>query len=924
MSPCFNIGHLLAMTSAILFLGCGGETADTLGTKAAKHIAANEPKSAIITLKSALQANERSPKLRYLLGKALLLSGEPVAADVELRKAQELGHSKAEVMPLAATALLQLRQFERVVEMFGEENLDDPQAQSDLRTSVATALASLGRRDEAMAAVRSALAASPAHINAQLLQSRLLVAGGDTKSAVALLEAIVAIKSDTFEAYQLLGDIRTYLFRDAPAGTAAYKRSLELQPAHLPSHTGMLVNMFSVNDIKGAQTQLEAMTRVLPKHPQTLLFKAMLDFRKGDQTAAKESLQLLLRFAPENAKVLQLAGANEYYMGGLRQAEAHLVKAVQIDPTLSYARSLLALTQLRQGQPGKAVEVLRPVLDAPDADLGILFAAGEAYLQLGDPARAETLFSRAAKGNPEDPQSRTALAVLELTRGKTELAFAQLQAIAQNDKGIYADMALISARMRGNDAAGALTAIAQLERKQPDRPSASFLRARVLLGTGDTSGARQAFMQASKVDPMYFPAVAGMAALDAAEGKLSDAQKRFEDLLKRDPKQTAAMLALASVRSRAGAPSDEVIGLLQGAAKSSPANAAPRLAMFEHYVAKREWAKALTSAREGLATLPESPELVAAAARAHLALGEHQQAVSALKKLVGLQPSSAEPHLLLADAYVAMKDNASAMLSLRRAIELAPGLLTAHRGLITLTLATGKTDEALVLARSIRHRWPKEAVGYLFEGDIQSLRKNRDAALRSYRDGLAAAPTSELAVKVHFSLAVLGQASEADKFAASWMEKNPRDATFRFRLAEVAMTKGDNASAEAQLQAIVEIQPESWPAWNNLAWVLLKQKKAGALAAGQKALALAPKSAEVMDTVAAALADGNKLTEALTMQKRVVEMAPAAPMYRLRLAQLLAKSGERTAARAELEKLAYLGAAFGAQLEVAELLRSLQ
>jgi cellulose synthase operon protein C len=912
------------MASALGLWGCGGESLTSLTAGATQSMAKNDPKGAVVKLKAALQLDEKSPGVRFLLGKALLQIGDPVAADVELRKALDLGHPKVEVIPLAATALVQIGKFERLLELYGKETLEEPEAQATLKTKIATAQASVGKTDDAKQSVKQALAAVPGHIGAQLLQSRLLVADRDYDGALALLDSITAKKSDEFEAYQLIGDIRTYFLRDDARGMAAYRKSLELRPNHLPSHAGALVNLFDGKDLNAVQTQLEALRRVYPNHPQTQLFSAMLAFRKGEHAAAKEILLQLLRFAPENPQVLQLAGANEYYLNSLRQAEAYLVKAVQLDPTLTYARSLLATTQLRQGQAGKAVEILKPVLSAPDVDLSLLFAAGEAYLQLGEPALAEALFARAAKGRPDDPRSGTALALMDLAKGKSDLAFAKLQDISRIDKGVYADMALISAHMRKKDAASSLKAIAVLAQKQPDKPTAPYLKARVLLSANDTTGAYEAFTAATKIDPDYFPAIAGMAALDVAANKLADAQKRFEELVKRDPKQTSALLALADVKQRMGKPPAEVLQLLQSAVKAAPTDVAPRVALFEHHLARKDWPTALTTARDALSTIPDAPELVAALGRAHLTSREYQQAVSTFKKLAALQPSSPEPHLMLSDTYVAMKDNASAIQSLRRALELAPTLLTAHRGLMTLTIAEGKTDEALAMARNLQRRWPGDATGFQFEGDIQMSRKNFELATRAFRSALAVAPTTGMAIKVNMALLKQGQRNEADKFTADWLGKYPKDSIYGFYVAESAMARNDFAEAETRLRTIVKLKPDGWPAWNNLAWTLFKLKKPDALEAAQKAYALAPKEPEVLDTMALVLSSAGKASEALPLQKKAVELAPANNLYRLHLAGVLIRVGDKSAAKVELEKLAYLGTAFSAHAEVAELMRSLQ
>ena len=78
-----------------------------------------------------------------------------------------------------------------------------------------------------------------------------------------------------------------------------------------------------------------------------------------------------------------------------------------------------------------------------------------------------------------------------------------------------------------------------------------------------------------------------------------------------------------------------------------------------------------------------------------------------------------------------------------------------------------------------------------------------------------------------------------------------------------------------------------------------------------------------MDTLAAALAAENQLAKALEVQRKVVELAPDTPEFRLRLARLYVQSGQGDKARPELDRLADLGEKFKGQAEVAQLMKAL-
>ena len=122
---------------------------------------------------------------------------------------------------------------------------------------------------------------------------------------------------------------------------------------------------------------------------------------------------------------------------------------------------------------------------------------------------------------------------------------------------------------------------------------------------------------------------------------------------------------------------------------------------------------------------------------------------------------------------------------------------------------------------------------------------------------------------------------------------------------------------------MLDINPAHALSLNNLAWLLLEQKKPGALALAQRAVQAAPDLPDLRDTLAQALAADGQLSEAVAMQKQALALRPDDPNLRLRLARLYAQANEKKLAKAELDRLSALGDRFPRQAEVAAVLKSL-
>jgi len=919
-----NLSSTLALAvCAILLSGCSGDSPASLTASGKELLAKKQARAAAIQFKSALQMDAGALEARYLLGQALLEQGDVTGAAAEWTKAAEAGYDENKIVPALARTLLLRSEFLKLTSEYANKALPDAAALADLKTTLAIAWSAQGDRVRTESALQAALQAKPDFGPALIVRARILAGSGQFDEASKLIDAVLARDPARVDAWSLRGDMLMFIKKDEAAAVEAYRQALAVEASYLPAHGALLNIQLRRRDIVAMTAQVAQLQTVLPRHPQTMLANGQLAFVKRDFGKAREHSQTLLRLAPNHPASLLLAGAIELEGGSLLLAETHLTKALQGHPNLALARKLLAQTYLRMGQPNKVLAVLQPFIAVQSDDPEIAAAAGEAYLQLGDPSSAEAMFARATKLSPDSPRFRTALALSQLARGDAESAFNELQAVAARDSGSLADLALISAHLKRGEGEKALAAASALVAKLPKDAMALTTRARIHAARNSSALARADLESALGADPQYFPAAAALATLDMAEGKGEQARARFEKQLQIDPRNYLASLALAQLLSSAGMPADAGLQVLGDAIKSTPSEPTLRVALVNQHLLSKDFKAALAAAQQGMAALPDSADMLDALGRAQLVSGDLQQALSAFHRLAGLNAQSALPHLRLADTYLAMKDRASAEASLRRALTLQPNQAVAQRRLLQMTLADNRARDALEVARTIQKQQPKADAGYLYEYDIQLKLKNPSAAMAALRTGLKSAPSAELARRLHLQMRASGPPADAARFAAEWQRSHPDDLAFEYHLAEVAIVDKDLTQAEARLRRVVERQPRHSLALNNLASVMLLRGENGALAIAERANKVAPDQPAFMDTLASALAAEGKLAHALDLQKKAVDRAPETYVYRINLARIAIKSGDKAMARAELEKLARLGSRVPEQAEVAELLKAL-
>ena len=908
---------------ASLQLAACNDKPELMLSSAKDYLAKNDSKAAVIQIKNALQSNPDLPEARFLLGTALLDSGDPAGAELELRRALDMKYPQDAVVPQLAKALLAQGNARKVTDEFAQTALVESSAKASLQLALTSAYAIQGKTEQSNASLNAALLADPGFAPALLVQARQKAGQREFDQALAMTEEVLAKSPDSTEAWLFKGDLLMYAKNQPEQAMEAYRKALAIKPDSMPVQVSVITLLLQQSKLPDAAQQLEHLKKTAARHPQTQFLEAQLAYQKKDFKLARQIMLPVLQLVPNNVQSLQLAGLVELQLNALPAAQDYLSRVLQAAPNSTMARRALVVSYVHAGQAAKALTALLPGLNRDNVDPDLLSVAGEVYLLNGDLKKAEEYFAKAAAQSPQDARKRTSLALARLMSGATDAAFDELQTIASTDTGTSADLALISAHLKRQEFDPALKAIDALEKKQPDKPFAAQLRARTLLAKKDLNGARKSFERALALDPHYFPAVASLAGLDLAEKKPELAKKRFEAVLAQDPKNEQAWLALAELASRTGAAKEETAKLIGNAVAANPTELKSRLLLIDFNLRQQDVKAAVAAAQDGVVALPDSPELLDALGRTQQAAGELNQAIASYTKLVAMQPLSALPHMRLAEAHLADKNKEAALASLRRALEIKPDLLEAQRAMIALALDNKKPPEALLLARSVQQQRPKEAVGYSLEGDIHAAQKDWANATAAYRSGIKHVIAPELAVRLHAVLGMAGQSSEADKFANSWQKEHPKDAVFLLYLGDAALARTDYVSAEKNYAAALRLQPNSALAYNNLAWVTAKLNKEGAIAFAEKANALAPDQPAFMDTLALLLSEKGDYAKALTLQSKALALQPQNPVFKLNLAKIHLKGGSRELARKQLDELGKLGDKFGGQTEVASLLKAL-
>lgn len=910
---------LSAAVLALLLASCSKPTPDQLVVAAQRHLAENNHAAAQIELRNAIQAAPTNGTAHRLLAGVLLRQGDPVGAEALLRKALTLGEKAEDVSPVLALSMLRSGQAQQLIDEFGGVALQDTASRAAVQATVGQAWLLRGEVAPAAKAFADALAIQPEQASALLGQAR--IAAHENKLDEAMAKTDAALKSDAklVEALAFKGQLLLVKGQRQPA-IDALEQALAVDGAFVPARLGLVSLLIDDKAYDKAKTVLAA-AGLTGRDPRVQFLNALLALRQNDLPKAKDTVAAVLKAAPEYGAALSLAGEIELRSGNFALAEQHLGKAMRLQATPG-VRRLMAATQLRQNRPGKALETLQPLLQEAGArDPAVSMLAGEAYLANGDVRRAGEYFEAAKASGANEAQARTRLGQLALRKGDVERGEQELVAASSlSSQSTEPDLLLVSLHLRRNEPAKALAAAQAFIKKQPQNPLGPVLAGTAHAMQRDRVAARQSFEAALKLKPDHVPALRALADLDLADGKPADAQKRYDALLAKKPDDDQLLLALANLQDRTGR-ADEAAATLRKAIAANPKAREPVVALVQHLLRRKDAAAALAVAQDAVRNNPDEMNLTMLLGMAQEAAGANKDALRTLSSLVLREPNAAAPLVRLALMQARQRDFEGATTTLVRALERAPNNDAVARDLVAVYVQAGKSDQAVKVAKDLQARKPESAAGHLLEGEVRAFAKKWPEAERAYRAALKVEPRSGVAAgKVYSALQAGGKAKDADGFAAEWIAGHPADVGMRLLVADRALRARNLPLAIQQYEEALRHNPNQPLVLNNLAWALGQGKDPKAIGIAERAVAIAPGSPDVLDTLGMLHLQGGDAKKGLEVLQRVRELAPDRLDLRLHYAKGLMQNGRVQEGKAELRELAAAKADFPGKAEIPALL----
>ncbi|MCB1955986.1 MAG: PEP-CTERM system TPR-repeat protein PrsT [Rhodocyclaceae bacterium] len=896
-------GMAATLLTTLLLVACS-DNPDELVASAKSYLQANDRPAAIIQLKNALQKAPEHAEARFLLGRISADAGDYAAASAEFSRARQGGYPDDQIVVPLALAMLKAGDAAALVEKFPAGGSLVPAAGAELAAIRGDALLQLGKSEDGKESYESALKLDNGNARARVGLARILARSGDLTQARQMAEEVVSSNPSMVEVRELLAALAMADGRNADA-MEQLTQAIAADPKIPTNHFRLISLLLRDNKLTEAKAALERMKKATGgRQVYSMYLQSYVEFLEGKTEEAIANINKVVGAVPDFVAGRLLASALYLKRQDYNQALQHLGVVLSTDPGNALARRMSASAYLMGRDSEKALAAIAPLLEKTPPDGAAQLLAGQAMLARGNFDAASEYFALAAEAHPDDPAARIRLGVSRLGSGASEQAFADLEQASKLDPdGIQADVAMTMARLKQKKPEEALVAAERIVSKQPKNPLGPNLKGGALLAAGRVDEARKAFETAVALDSSYVPAVINLARIDVATGDKGAAIARLKSLLTRVPSNANAHLAFVEFLSSTGASDAEIESAVRAGVQAAPTSTSLRMALISILGRQGKTKEALTVAQEAQAAAPDDPGMVSVLAAQQLAAGNAEQAVSTYSRLLSLAPENHRSYLLLANAQMTAGSPANAEQTLGRAVRQFPEALEPTQALVAVFLKQRKFRQAAETSQKWLAAHPKSADAQLLAADVSIQQADWKPALSALRKALDLRPESRTVVFLHTTLQASGDKSGAERLAAEWLGKHPKDLVVRGYIAERLLADKAYPEAFKAYKAMTEIAPDNPLLLNNLAWVASQLGDAKAASYAEKALAIAPDNAAVLDTLGMIRSGAGQHGEAVRLLEQAAAGAPNSVPIQLNLARAYIAGSEGAKAAALLDRV---------------------
>ncbi len=469
------------------------------------------------------------------------------------------------------------------------------------------------RFDEAVKTLETGIEELEENLDLIYLLARFYNMRGEHDKADALVEQATQQKPDDPKPYLVLS---TYHGRRGRLDKAleAAEKALQLDPESEEAQlrkAELLVDIgFRERDttrIGEGRGLVEALLQKNPSHPGALVVKAKIEIAEGKPKEAVAALHSALDSRPDWAQAHFLLGSALALQGDRTASRTELARALELDAGLLEARKVLAQVHQDLAEHEYAVEEGRRYLGERPEDVATRITVAQSLVQLG--RREEAL--KELESIPKEERGPRVLYAF----GQMFLALGQparsREFLEQADAAMPANSdilrALLALDSRENRFAESVTRIDAAVKSKPEDGRLQQLKGIVALASGRGDEAEEAFKKAIQYAPDDLTGYERLATYYGRTGRLPQALETYEQAATRHPDRAQLHYMLGVLYEYSGQHEPAIARYEEAIRKSPDLGEAKNNLAYLFAESGQNLDRALDLAQEAKALLPDSP-----------------------------------------------------------------------------------------------------------------------------------------------------------------------------------------------------------------------------------------------------------------------------------------------------------------------------
>ncbi|HKU16467.1 MAG TPA: tetratricopeptide repeat protein [Steroidobacteraceae bacterium] len=760
--------------------------------------------------------------------------------------------------------------------------------------------------------------------------AKYLADGNYEKARIEYRNALQIDPTDSEARYQL-GRVSEKL-GDPREAVGHYQAAIDLDPKHMPSRAA-LARLYLLGGLPDKAMELvEPGLAQEPKNAQLLTVRGAAKAQLGDKPGAFEDAQAAVQLAPEDEYAVALL-ASLYRQDNQTDKAIEAVKAgLERIPKSTDLRVVLAELQLATEHPAEAEEQLKKVVELQPGELQHRYRLARFYVLTKNQQAAQSTLRDAIASVPDSIEAKLTLIDLLVATDGIDKAESELKKFVGDDRRNSA-LQLALARFyethgKAAQAKAQYTAIINDQDKKPDGLTARTRLAAMLVQEKQLDPASKLIEEVLKENARDNEALALRGNLALARGDAAAAITDLRAVLRDQPNSIPIVRALA----RAHLQNNELAlaeETLRSAAQANPGDRTLRLELSQLLTQSGRPEQAKPVLEQLVAETPNDVGSLEALFRVQAALKDLNGARTTAESIKRVRPDLPLGPFLLGTVEESQQKLDAATAEYENALVLQPRGAEPLTALIRVMLARKQPEQALARLDKVIAEQSDNAVPRNLKGELLTSRGRHDDAIAAFDGSITLSPQWWLPYR---GLALAYLASKRTDPALATLERGVQQtgsAALATDLAALYERLNRPDDAIRVYEGMVKRNPASVAAANNLAMLLVSYRADQAsLDRAQQLTARLNNVTEpaVLNTRGWVKFKRGEFQESLTLLQEAVDKSPESPLMRYHLGMAQLRTGDRNAARQNLEAALTSGRTFQgakeAQAALAEIKRA--